>query len=163
MTMQRLLTITAKPPAADADQTTDLPQIHAFNVLRAIFLDAKMGSEALSYVEDAFVLAINGFSSASWAVRNCSLLLFSAILLRALGSKKTRDEHDAVNSLTGREFFAQYPRLHPFLLQELEKAVRQLLEPSEVGFLVLGPLLQNETASELLCRSQKFTQDSIRS
>lgn len=54
-------------------------------------------------------------------------MLFSTLLQRTFGTKKTKDEHSSVNKLTGREFFTRYPQLHPYLLQELGAAVDQLL------------------------------------
>lgn len=54
-------------------------------------------------------------------------MLFSTLLQRTFGTKKTKDEHSNVNKLTGREFFTRYPQLHPYLLQELSAAVDQLL------------------------------------
>lgn len=57
-------------------------------------------------------------------------MLFSTLLQRTFGTKKTRDEHSQVNTLTGREFFVRFPDLHPYLLQELRVAVDQLLQNS---------------------------------
>jgi hypothetical protein len=54
-------------------------------------------------------------------------MLFSTLLQRTFGTKKTKDEHSHVNTLTGREFFVRYPDLHPYLLKELKIAVDQLL------------------------------------
>lgn len=59
-------------------------------------------------------------------------MLFSTLLQRTFGAKKTRDEHSNVNKLTGREFFTRYPRLHPYLLQELKTGVDQLLSSNGV-------------------------------
>lgn len=57
-------------------------------------------------------------------------MLFSTLLQRTFGTKKTKDEHSHVNTLTGREFFVRYPDLHPYLLKELKIAVDQLLNNS---------------------------------
>jgi hypothetical protein len=62
----------------------------------------------------------------SWAIRNCSVMLFSTLLQRTFGTKKIKDEHSTVNTLTGREFFVRFPDLHPYLLKELENAMHQL-------------------------------------
>lgn len=70
------------------------------------------------------------FAIYSWAIRNCSVMLFSTLLQRTFGTKKTRDEHSHVNTLTGREFFVRFPDLHPYLLKELGVAVDQLLKNS---------------------------------
>ncbi|CAG8737915.1 2951_t:CDS:2, partial [Acaulospora morrowiae] len=126
--MKKLIEIGSEAPV-DVDQTIDLPQVHAFNILRTIFMDATLGKDVLPYVSDGFVLAIKGFSSSSWAVRNCSVMLFSTLLQRTFGTKKTKDEHHSINKLTGREFFSRFPQLHPFLLEELGVAVEQLINP----------------------------------
>ncbi|ORZ21579.1 putative death-receptor fusion protein-domain-containing protein [Absidia repens] len=129
-TFQQLLSLAGEEPPTDADQRIDLPQVHAYNIMRTIFMDSKLGTRVLEYASDGFSLAINGFSSSSWAIRNCAVMLFSTLLQRTLGTKKTRDEHSNVNNLTGQEFFTRFPKLHSYLLKELEKAVEQLLGKS---------------------------------
>ena len=73
----------------------------------------------------------------SWAIRNCAVMLFSTLLQRTFGTKKTKDEHSNVNKLTGREFFTRYPQLHAYLLQELNAAIEQLLNNAAVSFFFL--------------------------
>ncbi|OAD04769.1 hypothetical protein MUCCIDRAFT_79865 [Mucor lusitanicus CBS 277.49] len=123
-----LMQLAGQEPPIDADQRIDLPQVHAYNIMRTIFMDSKLGTHVLEYASEGFSLAINGFSSHSWAIRNCSVMLFSTLLQRTFGTKKTRDEHSNVNTLTGREFFVRFPALHPYLLKELGVAVDQLLQ-----------------------------------
>ncbi|KAI8146003.1 putative death-receptor fusion protein-domain-containing protein [Fennellomyces sp. T-0311] len=129
-TMKRLLLLANQEPPPDADQRIDMPQVHAYNIMRTIFMDAKLATAVLGYASDGFSLAISGFSSSSWAIRNCAVMLFSTLLQRTFGTKKTKDEHSAVNKLTGREFFTRYPQLHPYLLEQLTIAVDQLLAKS---------------------------------
>jgi hypothetical protein len=69
----------------------------------------------------------------SWAIRNCSVMLFSTLLQRTLGVKKTKDEHSVINLLTATEFFTRYPQLKPYLIEQLTEAVRQLVESGEVS------------------------------
>ncbi len=61
--MKTLIEIGSQAPSDDFDQTIDLPQVHAFNILRTIFMDAKLGTDVLPHVSDGFILAIKGFSS----------------------------------------------------------------------------------------------------
>ncbi|KAI9264395.1 putative death-receptor fusion protein-domain-containing protein [Phascolomyces articulosus] len=129
-TMKKLLELANQEPPPDADQRIDMPQVHAYNIMRTIFMDAKLATAVLGYASDGFSLAISGFSSSSWAIRNCAVMLFSTLLQRTFGAKKTKDEHSAVNKLTGREFFTRYPQLHPYLLEQLKIAVDQLLAKS---------------------------------
>lgn len=82
-------------------------------------------------------------------------MLFSTLLQRTFGTKKTRDEHSSVNTLTGREFFVRFPELHPYLLKELGIAVDQLLKNSLAASVHPGlyPILT------LLSRMQPSTED----
>lgn len=61
-------------------------------------------------------------------VRNSSTLLFSALVLRIFGAKRVQDEHSIENKMTGCEFFTRFPSLHSFLLQQVEKAAKELEE-----------------------------------
>ncbi|CAG8671635.1 18895_t:CDS:10 [Gigaspora margarita] len=115
--MKILLNIGSQKVSTDDEidqQTVDLPQVHAFNILRTIFMDAKLGADVLPHVSDGFMLAINGFCSS-----------------RTFGTKKTKDEHHSINQLTSREFFSRFPKLHPFLVDELTIAVNQLIKPTQ--------------------------------
>jgi hypothetical protein len=77
-TMKTLIKIGLQTPSDNFDQTIDLPQVHAFNILRTIFMDAKLGTDVLPYVSDGFVLAIKGFSSPRFIT--CSHKLFKFFL-----------------------------------------------------------------------------------
>ena len=41
----------------------DLPQVHAENALRSLFIESKLSQTIFGYLEDAFVIAVSGFSS----------------------------------------------------------------------------------------------------
>ncbi|KAF9192082.1 hypothetical protein BGZ51_006274 [Haplosporangium sp. Z 767] len=127
MVMRRVMAIASKAVSADANQRVDLPQIHAMNVLRRLFMDAKLSTSVLPYVGQGLELSIVAFSSVSWAVRNCGVMLFSTLLHRVFGAKRVRDEHQAINGITSRELFARLEGLCGFLQSQLEVAVGQLL------------------------------------
>ncbi|GAB5587982.1 hypothetical protein Unana1_02882 [Umbelopsis nana] len=156
LTMQKLIQIASAAVSPDANQTVDTPQVHAYNIMRQIFMDSKLGNDAITFAEDGFHLAIGGFSSASWAIRNCSVMLFSTLLQRTLGVKKTRDEHNALNLLTATEFFTRFPQLRPYLVDQLSEAVRQLVDSGDTSRVHPGlyPILT------LLSRLQPSTVDS---
>lgn len=61
--MKYLMKLAREEPPVDADQRIDLPQVHAYNIMRTIFMDSKLGTHVLEYASDGFSLAINGFSS----------------------------------------------------------------------------------------------------
>uniref|UniRef100_A0A8C8Z0W5 tRNA (32-2'-O)-methyltransferase regulator THADA n=1 Tax=Prolemur simus TaxID=1328070 RepID=A0A8C8Z0W5_PROSS len=114
ITMKELISL-----ATDDSQST-VPQVHALNILRALFRDTRLGENIIPYVADGAKAAILGFTSPVWAVRNSSTLLFSTLITRIFGVKKGKDELSKTNRMTGREFFSRFPELHPFLLKQLE-------------------------------------------
>ncbi|XP_022790978.1 thyroid adenoma-associated protein homolog isoform X3 [Stylophora pistillata] len=97
-------------------------QVHACNILRALYRDTKLGEAVFPFVSDGVVVAIDGFLSESWAVRNSSTMLFSALVTRIFGVKRGKDEHSRKNCMTGREFFSRFPELHSFFLSHLQVA-----------------------------------------
>uniref|UniRef100_A0A3B4T4H6 tRNA (32-2'-O)-methyltransferase regulator THADA n=1 Tax=Seriola dumerili TaxID=41447 RepID=A0A3B4T4H6_SERDU len=98
------------------------PQVHALNILRALYRDTRLGENIIPFVSDGMQAAVLGFTSPVWAVRNSSTLLFSTLITRIFGVKKGKDEHSKKNRMTGREFFTRFPALYPFLLNQLEEA-----------------------------------------
>ena len=74
--MKTLIGIGLQVPSDEFDQTIDLPQVHAFNILRTIFMDAKLGTDVLPYVSEGFILAIKGFSSPRFITYCCKLFKF---------------------------------------------------------------------------------------
>jgi hypothetical protein len=62
-TMRKLIEIASAAVSEDANQTVDAPQVHAYNIMRVILMDSKLGNDAVAFAEDVFHLAIAGFSS----------------------------------------------------------------------------------------------------
>ncbi|CAL1537329.1 unnamed protein product, partial [Lymnaea stagnalis] len=132
-------------------------QVHAVNILRSLYRDARLGEDVLPYVSDGLIAAILGFKSEQWAVRNSATLLLSALMTRIFGVKRSKDETamSKKNCQTGRSFFHRYPTLYPFLLSELEEATinigssdRLHLHPSLYPvLLVLGRLFPSTLES----------------
>ncbi|XP_009707772.1 PREDICTED: thyroid adenoma-associated protein [Cariama cristata] len=116
MTMKELISLAA--PLNESSSV--IPQVHALNILRALFRDTRLGDNIMPYVADGIQAAILGFMSPVWAVRNSSTLLFSALITRIFGVKRGKDENSKKNRMTGREFFSRFPSLYPFLLKQLE-------------------------------------------
>ncbi|KAK2535660.1 Thada [Columba guinea] len=106
-------------------------QVHALNILRALFRDTRLGENIMPYVADGMQAAILGFMSPVWAVRNSSTLLFSALITRIFGVKRGKDENSKKNRMTGREFFSRFPSLYPFLLKQLEVVTNTLNSEAE--------------------------------
>ena len=122
--ISELLTILSDPIPENQDQTKDLPHVHALNILKAVFREASIAGNAQPYVASTAIHAINGFESPIWAVQNGAMQLFSTLLQRMLGQKKTKEDH--LNTMTPQEFFVHYPALQPYLLQQLTSAVSSL-------------------------------------
>lgn len=135
----------------------DLPQVHAQNSLRAIFTEGRLAQTSVGFVEEAFAVAVKGFSSEMYAppgssltnrlsfpIRNSSIMLFDSLLSRALGQKYARQDIDpsAPNrSVSSKVFFSKFPKLNKYLLDQLTCDV-SLLESNEVdlsGELLLIP------------------------
>lgn len=91
--------------------------VHALNVIRLILIDGSLGKELDSYIARATQLAVIGFSSNRWAVRNSSMMVFSAVIQRAVNHDKNGS--GGSNAITVSDFFHRYPILFPFLLSEL--------------------------------------------
>ncbi|KAG8584255.1 hypothetical protein GDO81_008754 [Engystomops pustulosus] len=119
MTMKELISL-AMPSSDSSGNTSTIPQVHALNILRAVFRDTRLGENIIPYVGEGTQAAILGFTSPVWAVRNSSTLLFSTLITRIFGVKRGKDERSKKNRMTGREFFSRFPTLYPFLLEQLE-------------------------------------------
>ena len=50
--------------------------MHAINILKALYQDTSLGCGVLQYASQGTVMAVTGFTSSSWAVRNASMQLF---------------------------------------------------------------------------------------
>uniref|UniRef100_A0A8D0GYS7 tRNA (32-2'-O)-methyltransferase regulator THADA n=1 Tax=Sphenodon punctatus TaxID=8508 RepID=A0A8D0GYS7_SPHPU len=135
MTMKELISLAA--PSNEPSNT--IPQVHALNILRALFRDTRLGENIIPYVADGTRAAILGFTSPIWAVRNSSTLLFSTLITRIFGVKRGRDENSKKNRMTGSEFFSRFPTLYPLLLKQLEVVASTV--DSKAGELKLHPSL----------------------
>ncbi|NWJ00376.1 THADA protein, partial [Crypturellus undulatus] len=127
MTMKELLYLAA--PLKESANV--IPQVHALNILRALFRDTRLGENIIPYIADGIQAAILGFMSPVWAVRNSSTLLFSALITRIFGVKRGKDENSKKNRMTGREFFSRFPSLYTFLLKQLEAVANTLDRETE--------------------------------
>ncbi|XP_063774402.1 tRNA (32-2'-O)-methyltransferase regulator THADA isoform X2 [Pseudophryne corroboree] len=119
MTMKELISL-AMPTSDLCGNNSTIPQVHALNILRAVFRDTHLGENVIPYVGEGTRAAILGFTSPVWAVRNSSTLLFSTLITRIFGVKRGKDERSKKNRMTGREFFSRFPTLYPFFLEQLE-------------------------------------------
>ncbi|XP_034537474.1 thyroid adenoma-associated protein [Notolabrus celidotus] len=138
MTMRELIALAMPSEDRNTDSST-VPQVHALNILRALYRDTRLGENIIPFVSEGMQAAVLGFTSPVWAVRNSSTLLFSTLITRIFGVKKGKDEHSKKNRMTGREFFTRFPALYPFLLNQLEEAAATV--ESDSGQVKLHPSL----------------------
>ncbi|XP_072533812.1 thyroid adenoma-associated protein [Salminus brasiliensis] len=138
MTM-RELTALAMPSHEGPTEHSTVPQVHALNILRALYRDTRLGENIMPFVSEGMKAAVLGFTSPVWAVRNSSTLLFSSLITRIFGVKRGKDEHSKKNRMTGREFFTRFPALYPFLLSQLQEAASSV--DSDSGQVKLHPSL----------------------
>ncbi|RKP15241.1 putative death-receptor fusion protein-domain-containing protein [Piptocephalis cylindrospora] len=118
------------------EEEEDLPQVHALNSLRLILSHSGFGLKTTPYLGDSLILVLQGFSSPSWAIRNCSLMCFSTLVGRIFGRKHLAKEvslsispassssssgstSGMENTLTTREFFHRYPKVRKVLEEGL--------------------------------------------
>lgn len=100
--------------------------VHAFNVLKAAFNDANLGTDTSGFCAEAMILAMRSFASPYWEVRNSACLAYTALVRRMFGFLNVQKRESARHALTGLEFFHRYPALHPFLYNELKAATEPL-------------------------------------
>ncbi|XP_034254702.1 thyroid adenoma-associated protein homolog [Thrips palmi] len=126
--------------AADKERHVEC-HTHALNILRALYRHAPLAEHVAPYISEGVIVAISGFRGETWAVRNSATLLFSSLMTRIFGVRRSREELSSRNKMTGRVFFHRYPELYEFLLKELEQAVKALTSGDVAELAILHPIL----------------------
>ncbi|XP_035229679.1 thyroid adenoma-associated protein homolog [Stegodyphus dumicola] len=111
------------PPSDSINEKTDLPQVHAYHILKALVMDSSLSQAILTHLDCIIPACVSGFSSSLWAVRNGALQLFGVLLPRMCGQKKVRDEDSEHNLVSASELFSRCPALKAYLLQQLKMCV----------------------------------------
>jgi len=70
--------------------SSSLPQVHALNCIKDILKSTRLREHSERYVQPSLQLAASSLRSEAWAIRNCGLMLFRAVIDRLLG---TSDAH----------------------------------------------------------------------
>lgn len=113
----------------------DIPQVHASNCLKAIFTESQLSTICSPYVYKALELSLLNFSSKIWSMRNCSIMLFTALQNRLFTKKK----------LNSRVFFSRYKGIKEILIKILQNSID--LKNLETLFPVLTILSRLESSS----------------
>jgi len=112
--------IARKPVASDTTQESSLPQVHAMNCLKDVLKNSRLGEASERHVPLAMRLAADALHSPAWAIRNCGLMLFRAVIDRLLGTNEAHSDDD----LDGRKLLSvdQHPRLLEVVLGLLDSS-----------------------------------------
>ncbi|RPB12729.1 hypothetical protein P167DRAFT_605568 [Morchella conica CCBAS932] len=124
-TFAHLASIAARPapPSRDGDKI-DLPQVHALNCIKHLFTDARLSAAMSAHIGAALALAVGCFAAPIWALRNCGIMLFTALLNRLFGIRRSRNEDRSAFDTRG--FFGRYPSAERVLLGGLKGNVEAL-------------------------------------
>ena len=112
LAFKRLVNI-AIEPITEFQDVIDHPQVNAFNCIKSLFTEAKLATIILSHVSKSLELCLMSFTSSIWAIRNCSMMLFTAIQNRVFG--KSGKDYPA------RLFFNRFVDVDKLLLESLNK------------------------------------------
>ncbi|QPG73112.1 hypothetical protein FOA43_000417 [Brettanomyces nanus] len=121
-TFDKLMVIAQEP--ADADQTMEnvsLPQVNAFNCIKAFFVDKALSEVSVLYIDRAMELALQSFESPIWAIRNCAVMLFTALENRMFSSRKLRNNF--LPTYPAKLFFTKFGSIKETFLRNLQQAI----------------------------------------
>ena len=99
-----LSVIALQPIDTASTQESSLPQVHAMNCLKDILKSTRLGEQSERLVPDSLRLAAESLRSGAWAIRNCGLMLFRAVIDRLLGTNDAYLDNEAPSQ---RQFDAQ--------------------------------------------------------
>lgn len=126
-TMARLFEIAQLPVPTDQTlEDVNLPQVNAFNCIKAIFVDSALSDDSVRYVNEGLKLSLDQFDSPVWAIRNCAVMLFTALENRMFSSGKLR--HNSLPSYQSRLFFSRYEGIKETFADTLKHAVESGLD-----------------------------------
>ncbi|KAK6512332.1 hypothetical protein TWF481_001220 [Arthrobotrys musiformis] len=98
----------------------ELPQVHALNCIRFLFMDSQLSTVVDPYVSSSLHMAFNCFKSEIWAVRNCGIMLYTAIVNRIF------PKDGSTQTFKAERFFQRYSGLDTVFLETLSDGFRDL-------------------------------------
>ncbi|KAF2714647.1 HEAT repeat protein-like protein [Pleomassaria siparia CBS 279.74] len=97
-----------------------LPQVHALNCIKEIFTTSSLSAASEPYLGECLSLAAKSLNSKVWPIRNCSLVLFKALIHRLLGSDEAQDWKERDRTKTSRFSYQNYPNMAGILSELLD-------------------------------------------
>lgn len=125
-TFDKLLAIAQSPAVSSGDDKVELPQVHAFNCIKALFVETNLSSRSAWFIEPALKLSIVSFSSDIWAIRNCAVMLFTALQNRLFGTAKPTKSKHSVSTTSAKIFFNKFKSIRGTLLDMLKNYVNNI-------------------------------------
>lgn len=114
--------IASRPVEEMSLHESSLPQVHSLNCVKDILKNTRLGEQSERFTAASLDLAAGSLRSKAWAVRNCGLMLFRAVIDRLLGTSDTHLDGD--RSTISLIPFSRHP--------ELLRTVLNLLDASSI-------------------------------
>ncbi|KAL9091558.1 MAG: hypothetical protein Q9159_001420 [Coniocarpon cinnabarinum] len=103
--------IALEPAMFNEIKEVDLPQVHALNSLRSLFLAARLCDQTDLCIVSSMDLALECLVSKVWSIRNSGLMLLRSLISRLLGSHEVDNAANAYTSSSSKLAYARYPGL----------------------------------------------------
>ncbi|KAF1983102.1 hypothetical protein K402DRAFT_407216 [Aulographum hederae CBS 113979] len=106
--------------ASELDKQQNITtQVHSLNCLKAIYTNGKLGPASERFIGRGLGLAASRMHHPTWAIRNCGLMLFRALIDRLLGNTELRDWDGVTESLSTQFSYDKFPEILPIVLELL--------------------------------------------
>lgn len=124
---------------AKSAEEGSLAQVHAMNCLKDVFKNARLGEQSEGYIATGLQLAADALRSDVWAIRNCGLMLFRALIDRLLGTDQLYFE----DGISGQKYISveQHPELLDVILGLLPQPTTHA-EAASIRYEGVFPALQ---------------------
>jgi hypothetical protein len=109
--MKDLITEASVEAQSTNIEESRLPQVHALNCIKEFFTTSRLNVASEAYMGQGLELAAKTLNSDIWPIRNCSLMLFKALIERLLGSSEAQDWKELERARTSRFSYDDYPSL----------------------------------------------------
>jgi Putative death-receptor fusion protein (DUF2428) len=119
----RDLTEQAQTKANHHTHGRSLPQVHALNCLRLIFTTTSLGDLSEPYAILVLGLAGDCLTSNIWAIRNCGLMLFRALIDRLLGALEQSESSSSSPSRASNLSWLNIPNFEETIIRLLAQSV----------------------------------------